>query len=192
MGGYPPTLIKGLKDEIAARTKNNLPNVVPVELVAPLGFQVPKCNAAAQVANLRSCKVSTCWDEVTLMEVPAAVQNIVHGINKQGNCAFSIHTARYFVPNRKLAEFAELYRLGVFWNPNFQAHIAARNGATKLVTSFRIGNQDCGIDLIYRKSKLVSVTLQSSAAPICREKNVTLPYLLEKQGLYLALPSASR
>jgi hypothetical protein len=191
MGAYPPTLIKGLKDEIAARDAKHLPNVIPAELVGPLGFRVPKCSPAVQVANIKACKASTCWDAVPLMGLNSAVQNIVHGVNPQGNCSFSIHTARYFVPKNKLSDFAELYRLGVFWNPNFQAHIAASNGMKKLVTSLRILNQNCGIDLTYDKGKLVSATLQRSAPAICTEKKVTLPYLLEKQGLFVALPSAS-
>lgn len=191
MGAYPPTLIEGLKEELAIRDTKHLPNVIPVELISALGFRVPKCSPVIHVANIKSCKPSTCWDEVPLMGLRSAVQNIVHGFNPQGNCAFSIHTARFFVPKNKLSEFAELYRLGVFWNPNFQAHIAASKGMSRLVTSFRILNQNCGIDLQYDKTKLVSAALQRGAPAICAEKNVTLPYQLEKQGLTLVLPSAS-
>ena len=191
IGAYPVALIKGLKDEVAARDSKHLPNVLPAELVGPLNFRVPKCLSVVQVANIKSCKPSTCWDEVPLMGLNSAVQNIVHGLNPEGNCAFSIHTARFFIPKNKLSEFAELYRLGIFWNPNFQAHIAAGKGVNKLVTSFRILNQNCGIDLTYDKGKLGSAALQRGAAPICTEKNVMLPYQLEKQGLYLALPMAS-
>lgn len=190
-GAYPPALIKGLQDEISARDAKHLPNVIPAELVGPLDFRVAKCSPTVQVVNIKSCKTSTCWDEVPLMGLSSAVQNIVHGLNPQGNCAFSIHTTRYFIPKNKLSEFAELYRLGVFWNPNFQVQIPAGNDSKKLVTSFRIANQNCGIDLSYSKGKLVAATLQRGAPALCTEKNVTLPYQLETLGLKLALPSAA-
>lgn len=187
-----PKKIELLKKKIEEYQQKQIPLMIPSFFKEVLTINIPICDSKLFRENLEKCSYYTCLEEQNVMGMMKInSQKIIHGFNKQGNCAFSMPTVRYYVPKVHLLDFSKL----MFAKTGITGSFSAGAETQKYQEELTIDGLNCVIDVelkhTYSKTiafeiestKVVSYKTSAKSPKECKNMNITLLYELKKQGL---------